>query len=296
MKTEEIKKLNFGKTFIDESLKKYTSYKLNENAKMVIIPTNLEKLLDLLKYIKENNLKYKILGGGSNVIFKHDYDGIIIKLDNFNNINIMENIVEVGAGYNTIKLSMETAKKGLSGLEFASGIPGMIGGAIYNNAGAYNSDISYILEDVTVITPSLKIKKLMNKELKFNYRTSFFKESKDYIILSSTLKFKRKKFSEILDLIASRKQRRLISQPLEYPSAGSVFRNPYLDYAGRLIEEVGYKWKNINDAEVSNKHANFIINKGNATGKDIIKLINEIKKVINQKFNIDLILEQEIVN
>ena len=111
VKTEEIKKLNFGKTFIDESLKKYTSYKLNENAKMVIIPTNLEKLLDLLKYIKENNLKYKILGGGSNVIFKHDYDGIIIKLDNFNNINIMENIVEVGAGYNTINFLWKLLKR-----------------------------------------------------------------------------------------------------------------------------------------------------------------------------------------
>lgn len=295
MKIEEIQNLNCGKILNNESLKKYTTYRLNETVKLMIFPETLDQLIKLLNYIKKNNLKYKILGGGANLIFDGNYDGIIIKLDNFKNLEIKDNEVIVGCGYPIIKLALKTADIGLSGLEFAAGIPGTIGGTIYNNAGAYKSDMGYIVSDVTVITPNLEIKKIENKNLNFHYRTSFFKENNGYVILSSTLKLKYDDKNKIMDIIESRKTRRMESQPLEYPSAGSVFRNPENDYAGRLIEEIGYKGKNISGAEVSLKHANFIINKCNATGKDIIQLINEIKTLVKEKYDIDLILEQEIV-
>ena len=180
-------------------------------------------------------------------------------------------------------------------MEFATGIPGTVGGAIFNNAGAYKSDMGYIVESIMVLTPNLEIKKMYNKELKFHYRTSFLKENPGYICLSANIVLKHGKKEEILNVIEDRKQRRFMTQPLEYPSAGSVFRNPEGNYAGKLIEDIGYKGKRLGGAKVSEKHANFIINENNATGKDIVKLIDEIKTKVNEQYNIDLILEQEIV-
>ena len=187
------------------------------------------------------------------------------------------------------------SKMGYSGLEFASGIPATVGGAVYMNAGAYNSDMGYIVSEIKVLTPNLEIKTMYNKDLNFHYRESFLQKNKDYICLEATIILKKGNREEILELIEERKQRRLMSQPLEYPSAGSVFRNPLNDYAGRLIEEIGYKGKSIGDAQVSEKHANFIINKGSATGKDVYKLINEIQKEIKEKYDIQLKVEQEYV-
>ena len=267
----ELKKLKCGKIYEDVDLKKITSYKLKGKAKCVIIPNDQKGLINLFDYIKKNNLKYKIIGGGSNLIFDGDYDGILIRL------------------------ALKCARNSLTGLEFATGIPGTVGGAIVNNAGAYKSDMGYIVEEVLVITPELEIKKLYNRDLNFHYRTSFFKENKDYIILQATIVLKRGKKDAIMAVIEDRKKRRLMSQPLDFPSAGSVFRNPVNNFAGKLIEDIGYKGKNEGGAKVSEKHANFIINTGDATGKDIIKLIEEIKEKIKKEYDIDLILEQEIV-
>ena len=155
--------------------------------------------------------------------------------------------------------------------------------------------MGYIVEEVLVITPELEIKKLYNRDLNFHYRTSFFKENKGYIILQATIVLKRGKKDAIMAVIEDRKKRRLMSQPLDFPSAGSVFRNPVNNFAGKLIEDIGYKGKNEGGAKVSEKHANFIINTGDATGKDIIKLIEEIKEKVKKEYDIDLILEQEIV-
>lgn len=249
----------------------------------------------MFDYIKKNNLKYKIIGGGSNLIFDGDYDGILIRLDKFDHLKIEDTKIVVGAGYNLIRLALKCARNSLTGLEFATGIPGTVGGAIVNNAGAYKSDMGYIVEEVLVITPELEIKKLYNRDLNFHYRTSFFKENKDYIILQATIVLKRGKKDAIMAVIEDRKKRRLMSQPLDFPSAGSVFRNPVNNFAGKLIEDIGYKGKNEGGAKVSEKHANFIINTGDATGKDIIKLIEEIKEKVKKEYDIDLILEQEIV-
>lgn len=293
---EQIKKLRIGKIVENPIMKKYTTYKVGGEALALIYPDNINSLIKLLNFIKENNIKYKILGNGSNVIFKDElYDGVVINLSKLDNFECDDTIVTVGAGYNLIKLSLKTAKLGLSGLEFASGIPGTVGGAVYMNAGAYKSDMGYVVSEVKVLTPSLEIKTMYNKDMNFHYRTSFLKQNPGYICLEAKIVLKRGNKDEILSLLEDRKQRRLMSQPLEYPSAGSVFRNPNNDYAGRLIEEIGYKGKNIGGAYVSEKHANFIVNKGDATANDIKKLISEIQYKVKEKYDIELILEQEIV-
>lgn len=292
---KEIKKLKCGKIKENALLKEYTTYKLNGTVHIVVYPNNIENLVKLLNYVQKNKIKYKIIGNGSNLIFINDYDGVLIKLSELNNLTIDDTKITVGAGYNLTKLAYQLSKSGLTGFEFAVGIPGTVGGAIYMNAGAYKSDMGYIVSEIKVLTPSLEIKTLYNKDLNFHYRTSFLQKNKNYICLEATIILKPGDPKIIMDLINERKKRRLMTQPLEHPSAGSVFRNPENDYAGRLIEELGYKGKNINGAEVSKKHANFIVNKENASGKDIKKLITAIQKDVKEKYNIDLILEQEYV-
>ena len=164
------------------------------------------------------------------------------------------------------------------------------------NAGAYNSDMGYITKSIKVLTPDLKVVTMYNKELEFHYRTSFLKTHPNYICLEAKIVLSKGKKDAIEKVIKDRLERRLSSQPLEYPSAGSVFRNPDGDYAGRLIEELGYKGKSIGGAKVSEKHANFIINTGNAKGEDIKKLITNIQKDVKEKYGITLKIEQEFVD
>lgn len=293
---QELTNLNIGQILKDINLKEYTTYKAGGIASCLVIPTNLECLIELLKYLRKNNIKHKVLGRGSNLIFNDaGYDGVLIKLDNFNNLDIKGNEIIVGAGYPLIKLATRLSRMGYTGIEFATGIPGTVGGAVFMNAGAYKSDMGYIVKSVKVLTPEYRVKELTNYDMDFHYRTSFLHQHPEYICLEAKLILKRGNPEEIMMLIEDRRKRRLESQPLEYPSAGSVFRNPEGDYAGRLIEEIGYKGYRIGDAEVSTKHANFIINVGNAKGEDIKKLILEIKSKVKEKYDIDLKVEQEFV-
>lgn len=287
--------LNIGEIRENVDLSNYTTYKLKTIGKLLVIPSDINGLIKLIGFIKDNNLKYKILGNGSNLIFTNPiYDGILIKLDNLNNLSIDDNIVTVGAGYNFMKLALKVSMLGLSGMEFATGIPGSIGGSIYMNAGAYNSSISDILVSAKVLDNDLNIIELNNEELQFGYRKSVLQDNK-YIVIEAKFKLTNGNRHEIMELVNCRKERRLTSQPLEYPSAGSVFRNPSNDYAGRLIEEIGYKGYEHGGAMVSSKHANFIINTGSATGRDVKELIDEIKDKVHDKYNIDLKVEQEFV-
>ena len=293
---KEIKQLHVGKVIEDYELKNHTTYKVGGKAICAVIPEDEKKLITLLSFLRDNNIKYKVLGNGSNVIFNDSgYNGVIIKLDNFNHLNITGNKIVVGAGYPLNKLALRVSRLGFTGMEFAAGIPGTVGGAVYMNAGAYKSDMGYILTSIKVLTPDYQIKVMKNKELDFHYRTSFLQNNKDYICLEATISLIKGNSEEIIELINERKKRRLETQPLEYPSAGSVFRNPEGDFAGRLIEEIGYKGKSIGGACVSEKHANFIINTGSATGEEVKELINEIKQKIKEKYNIELKVEQEFV-
>ncbi len=295
---EVIESENLGKYEEDVSLKKYTTYKVGGKASVIVYPKNVDCLIRLLKVIKEENVKYKVLGKGSNVLFSSKkFNGIIIKLDEFDQIKFLSrNKIRVGAGYSLIKLCMLACKKGLAGLEFAAGIPGNIGGAVYMNAGAYKSDMGYVVQNVKVLTPELKIITLENKEMNFHYRTSFLQTHPGYICLEVTLKLQKGKKELIEEVIKERKQRRLASQPLEYPSAGSVFRNPEGMFAGQLIEELGLKGMKKGGAMVSEKHANFIINYKNATGEDIKELIEYVHDEVLKKYNVDMKVEQEFVN
>lgn len=278
------------------SLKKYNTYRIDILAKYMVFPKNAKELIELINFARTNNIKYMVLGNGSNVIFITTYyDGIIIKLDNFNNMTIKGNKVYAEAGCSLIKLAISTINAGLSGLEFACGIPGTVGASISMNAGAYNLDISNSLESISVLTPQNKIITLNKKNLEFSYRDSFLKRNPDYVVLSANFLLKEGNREEMLLQMEERKKRRKDTQPLEYPSAGSVFRNPPSMYAGELIEKCNLKGYCIGDATVSTKHANFIVNKGNATGKDIVSLINKIKEEVKNKYKIELILEQIIV-
>ena len=293
---KEIKELDIGKVVTNAYMKDYTTYKVGGKVICIVYPDTYEGLITLIEYLRTNNVRYKVIGNGSNVIFNdRGYDGVIIKLDNFNQLKINNNKITVGAGYMLNKLAIRVSRLGLTGMEFATGIPGSVGGAIYMNAGAYKSDMGYIVTSVKVLTPNLEIKTLYNKDLDFHYRTSFLQKNKDYICLEVNIALIKGDSNQIMELINERKKRRLETQPLEYPSAGSVFRNPENDFAGRLIEEIGYKGKSIGGAMVSNKHANFIINNGNATGEEIKQLINEIKDKVKEKYNIELKVEQEFV-
>ena len=294
---EFIEKNSIGKYEENVSLANHTTYRVGGNAKMFVYPKNQEKLINLLNFLKNNKIKYKVLGNGSNTLFSDkEYDGVIVKLDCFDNIKYFRNTVTAEAGVNLIKLSNQTVRKGLAGLEFATGIPGTVGGAIYMNAGAYKSDMGYITKSAKVLTPNLEVIVMTNKELNFHYRSSFLQKNKDYICLEATFELRKNDKNLLLEIVEDRKKRRIESQPLEYPSAGSVFRNPENLFAGKLIEDLGYKGYSIGGAKVSEKHANFIINYNNATSSDIKELIEFIKKEVKEKYNVELKVEQEFVN
>ena len=280
------------KTINNALIKDYTTYKLEGKIKKIVFPLNAYELIDEIRKLK--NKKYKIIGNGSNLIIDEAYNGILIKLKYFDEIKFDLNIVTVGAGFSLIKLVRLCADMGLSGLEFACGIPASVGGAIYMNAGAYGYEIKDFIESVTIIDDDLSVKVLNNADLKTSYRDSIFKHN-NYIILSAKFKLKYGDKNDILTKINEIMATRREKQPLDYPSAGSVFCNPPGYSAGRLVEKSGLKGLKVGGAEVSLKHGNFIINKGLANARDVICLINIVKDKIKKDYGINLEVEQEIL-
>ena len=294
----KIKDLNVGKVEDNVLLSKYTTYRVGGEAICVVYPKNVTCLVKLLRFLKSDNIMYKLLGNGSNLLFSDKpYNGVLIKLDEFNNIEFLgKNKVRAGAGVSLVKLSLLTAKKGLTGLEFASGIPGSVGGAVFMNAGAYKSDMGYIVEKVKVLTPDLKIIYLENKEMNFHYRTSYLQKHPGFICLEVILRLQKGSREAIEEVIRERRKRRIESQPLEYPSAGSVFRNPEGTFAGKLIEDLGLKGMKYGGAMISDKHANFVVNYKKAKAEDIKYLIELAQEKVKENYNINLKCEQEFVN
>ncbi len=275
-------------------LKDYSTYKVGGYSLMVFVDS-INSLIKLLKYLDFNKIKYKVIGNASNLIFSDSgYDGVLINLSKIKMLKKYGNYFTVSSGYSLSKFSIEVSNMGYTTMEFSTGIPGQIGGSVFMNAGCYGSSISNALYKVKVLTPDYKIKTLYNKDLNFGYRDSIFKH-RGLICLTATFKLVKGNIDEIKSKIEEYRLKRFNSQPLEYPNAGSVFRNPEGNYAGKIIEELGLKGKCVGGAYISNKHANFIINKNNASSKDIIDLINMIKNKAKKEYNIDLICEQEIV-
>ncbi len=275
-------------------LKKYNTFKLECTTKYFIEPNNEEELIKIIDILNNNKSKYMIIGNASNIILPPYYDGVIIKLTNLNSYRLEDDIVYCEAGCMLNKLANEITSKGYSGLDFAVGVPGTIGGAVYGNAGCYGSSIGEVLISATIYNGK-DIVELDNSKLDFKYRYSILKEKKDWIVLSCKFKVEESNLEELKALVLERTNKRIASQDLSHPSNGSVFRNPEGYASGKLIDDLGLKGYKIGGAMVSYKHANFIINEDNATQEDILKLIDKIKKDVKDNYDIDLILEQEII-
>lgn len=284
-----------SKIKVNESMKKHTSFKVGGNAKYFITATQVEDIKSVLKIAKEEKIKLFILGNGSNVLFKEEeYNGIVlqIKLDD---MQIENDRLIIEAGVKNAIIARKLLEKELSGFEFAAGIPGTIGGAIRMNAGAYGGEMKDIVISVIYLDyETLQIKEITNEECNFSYRYSAFCENKN-VIISTTLKLQKSNKEEIETKMDEYMQSRKEKQPLEYPSAGSTFKRGKDFITAKLIDECGLKGYQIGGAQVSEKHAGFIINKNNATATDIIRLIEYVKKTVYEKTGNMIELEIEII-
>lgn len=277
------------------SLKNYNTYKIESICDYLIEISNIESLIEVLKYLQKNNIDYMILGNGSNVILDDYFKGAIIKLTGLSYVNIDKKTVQVGAGTMMTILTKKTVEASLAGLEWAINIPGTVGGSITGNAGAYNSEMFDHLVSIKALNKDLEVVDISKNDLEYSYRNTNIKDL-GLIVLEGTFKLEFGNKEDMNAIIKDRFERRQNTQPLDMPSCGSVFRNPEGNFAGKLIEDAGLKGKKVGGAEVSTKHANFIVNCGNATSKDIKNLIKLIKDEVKNKYDIDLILEQIIVN
>jgi len=274
-------------------LSQYTTFKIGGRAKYFCIARNQKELIDAVGFAKRKRLPFSVIGNGSNVLISDKgYKGLIIKMQNQDVGLLKPTLVKADAGVMLGKLLNFSLENSLTGLEWVAGIPGTAGGAVFGNAGALGQSIKDSLTEVDVLdTNNLKIKTIKNKDLKFGYRDSILKKKKNLIVFSCSFRLRKGEKEKIRAKIRKNLKERKERQPL-FPSAGSVFKNPIGFSAGELIEKAGLKGKRIGGAEISLKHANFIINVGRAKEKDVKKLINFVKKQVKNKFG--LVLEEEI--
>lgn len=278
----------------NEPMSKHTSFKIGGNADYFLIVNSIEELKDVLDLAKKYKIKTTIIGNGTNLLVKDaGIRGIVIKL-NLKGFKLKRNsneiLITAESGLSLASLSSIALKEEIEGLEFLSGIPGTIGGALRMNAGAYGKEMKDIVVKTRYITYDGKIKNLNLEQHEFEYRNSIFSKLEG-IILDTTIKAKVGKKEEISEKIKEYAESRKKSQPLEYPNAGSTFKRVSDVPTAKLIDECGLKGFSIGDAEVSTKHAGFLINKGKATAKDMLKLADYVKKVVKEKYNQDIELE-----
>ncbi len=285
-----------GEVLTDFSLKEHTSFKIGGVADLYVCPKNLMELINTLAILKENNVPYFLLGAGSNLLIADKgIRGAVIKLgDGFDYAHAKGDYILAGAGVSLAKLATEAKNAELKGLEFASGIPGSLGGALFMNAGAYGGEMKDVVSEVSFIDANGTVKTIPANECDFGYRKSVFSKG-DKIIISAKITLQKGNKDEISATMRELNAKRKEKQPLEYPSAGSTFRRPEEHFAGSLIEQAGLKGYTIGGAQVSEKHAGFVINTGNATSKDVCDLIEHIKKTVFEKFGVELEPEVKII-
>lgn len=288
---QEIKKITKGIILFDEPMSKHTSYGIGGPARAYVTPKNKEDLVSILKFSKDNNIPSYFIGSGSNLLVSDDgIDGIVITLGkSFNKLEINKNNVFAETGVMLGKMVKECTKRNLSGLESLIGVPGTLGGALIMNAGAFGGEISNYLEYVSVITMSGDEKKYQQKDIKFNYRNSSFSDNE--ILINANFKFILSDQKTVSKNKIKASGGRKSSQPLRFRSAGSVFKNPSEGAAGYFIDKAGLKGTKSGDAEISNVHANFFVNHGSATAKDVVRLINIARKKVYKEFGVMLELE-----
>lgn len=279
----------------NEPLSLYTYTKTGGPADILVLPQEKSEVVELVEWINENALTLTVLGNASNLIVKDGgIHGVVMVLTEMNDISISKNRIIAQSGARLIDTSYAALDAELTGLEFACGIPGSIGGAVFMNAGAYGGEVSEVIHEVTILTRNGEIKELKNKDLEFRYRHSAIQETRD-IVLEVEFRLEKGKAAEIKERIVELTLLRESKQPLEYPSCGSVFKRPTGYFTGKLIEEAGLQGKIMGGAQISEKHAGFIVNINHATATDYIELINYIQKVILENAGVDLIPEVRII-
>lgn len=278
---------------IDEPMRNHTSFKVGGPADVFVSPVSKLQARGVLKLCHDSSFPVFVMGNGTNLVVRDGgVRGIVLKIyDNLNEINIEDNILKAQAGALLSSVSKYALKYSLKGLEFASGIPGTIGGAAAMNAGAYGGEMKDVIYSADIIDNDFNIRTLGRDELEFGYRSSLVSK-KGYTVVETAFKLEHGDYNEIKDRIDNLTKRRKEKQPLHLPSAGSVFKRPEGYYAGKLIEDAGLKGARVGDAMISEMHANFIVNVGNATASDILGLIEIVKHEVYSKFS--LMLEPEV--
>ena len=274
---------------LHEPMKKHTTFRIGGPADYYLCPHSTEELQKILQICRENKLEFFILGNGSNLwVSDKGYRGVVIQLwKNFSDIETEDNTITVKAGALLSKVAAEALEESLTGMEFASGIPGTMGGAVMMNAGAYGGEMKDIIREVTVLTREGELLTLSKEEMNFGYRTSVVKE-KGYVVISAELQLRKGDREEIRKVMDELKERRVTKQPLDMPSAGSTFKRPEGYFAGKLIMDAGLRGFSVGGAQISEKHCGFVVNKGDATAADVLGLIGEVQKRVQEKFGVAL--------
>ena len=274
---------------LQEPMSKHTTFRIGGPADFYLCPHSTKEVQQTVQICKEENLPYFILGNGSNLLVSDKgYRGAIIQLwKNFSDISVKDCCITAKAGALLSKVAAEALEEGLTGMEFASGIPGTIGGAVFMNAGAYGGEMKDIIKEVKVLDDQGEVRVLSNEEMKLGYRTSIVKE-KGYTVLSAVLQLKKGDVSVIRETMEDLKNRRTSKQPLDMPSAGSTFKRPEGYFAGKLIMDSGLRGFSVGGAQVSEKHCGFVVNKGGATAEDVTALIREVQRRVKEKFGVEL--------
>ena len=273
------------------ALSSKSSFKIGGKADLAVFPKNAGELEYVVAYLKDREIPYIVVGNGSNILFEDEgYRGCVIFTEKMNEVKVEGNRLYAGAGASFTAMATVAKNASLTGLEFAYGIPGSCGGAVVMNAGAYVGEVSQVLESCTVFdAEKYEVYTLTKDEMNLSYRHSILSDKKNLICISATFTLKEGKKDEIDDVIRDLMQRRRSKQPLEYPSAGSVFKRPGPDlFVGKMVEDSGLKGYTIGGAQVSQKHAGFIINIGGATAKDVLDLVAHIKSVVRANYGVEL--------
>lgn len=276
----------------DEPMKKHTTFRIGGPARFFYVPKNIEELKLIIQYCKNEKLKYMIIGNGSNMLFLDEgFDGAVICVgSNMGNINVDNISIYAEAGALLSKVASSARDAGLTGMEFAAGIPGTIGGAIVMNAGAYGGEMKDIVSFVDILEADGNLRRYSNEEMQFGYRRSIV--DADKVVVGVGLKLACGNIDDINARMDELKTARVSKQPLEFPSAGSTFKRPEGYFAGKLIDDCGLRGYRVGGAMVSEKHCGFVINYDNATAKDVLKLIDDVKNKVYDEYNV--LLEPEV--
>lgn len=281
---------------IDEAMRNHTSFKVGGPADLLLLPENAEKLSVIIDICNANRIPLFVMGNGTNLIVRDKgIRGVVVKLfNNFNSYTVNEDGIEADAGILLSKLANIALDNGFAGLEFAAGIPGTLGGAVSMNAGAYGGEMKDVIDRTEFMDKTGSIKVLKGDQHEFGYRTSYI-QTQGGVAVRSVLKLRKGDKESIKELMDDLNKRRKEKQPLDMPSAGSVFKRPEGYFAGKLIEDCGLKGYKMGGAEVSDKHCGFIVNSGNATADDILSLIKHIQDIVKLKFGVELKTEVKVV-